>query len=241
MGAVIAAVWVVVYAIAFVSVEPILPFTLGYDKGFTLVQLSSYSFIHFSLRHLTFDLIWLGGLINIGRKHLSLAGFIRVYSLGAIGGGLIRLSLLWLFGEEGYVVGANLPILTMLGAMTVLEQDRVSIFEDDPPKDPPELKVFSFMAWLFLIVVPALFGSNFIAWLLLNVLSDGLVFILALFRIRLMRIAVVWLLADLIIWLCWDFRPDVFLADVAALGLGMGYVLVERLGRKFEARAQTAS
>lgn len=236
MGVVIATVWVIVAAIAVNAVNPILPFTLGHDKGFIPVQISSYSFIHFSFGHLIFDLIWLGGLINIGRRHLSLAGFIRVYSLGAIGGGLIRLSLLWFFGEAGFVVGANLAILTMLGAMAVMEQDRVSIFGESPG-----LGLILIIAWLLMIVFPALRGSSFIAWLLLNFLSDGLVFILALFRIRLMRLAVVWLLADLIIWLLWEFRPDIFLADVAALGLGMGYVLVERLGRKFEASAQAAS
>jgi membrane associated rhomboid family serine protease len=176
-------------------------------------------------------------MINIGRKHLSLAGFIRVYSLGAIGGGFIRLSLFWLFGEEGFViVGANLAILTLLGALVVLETDRVTIFGD-----VPGLRSILIIVWLLLMVFPTLFISNGIAGFLLSILPDGFVFILALFRMRLMRIAVVWLLADLIIWLWWEFRPDIFLADVAALGLGMGYVLVERLGRKFEARAQTAS
>lgn len=134
IGIAIGASWLFVTVVNYlVSFDVLKPYALGSPEGFVPVQIISYSFLHFGVEHLIFDLLWLWGLVNISRHCLATDGFVRSYSLGTAGGGLTYLFFLWLFVEqigisvgesEGLIFfGGHLGLLTMLAAYAVLRPD----------------------------------------------------------------------------------------------------------------------
>jgi membrane associated rhomboid family serine protease len=129
---VLAAGWVIGTIIGKAQARPadISAYTLG-GAGFVPVQLVTYSFLHFSVSFAALNLAMLLGISNLASRALSAEGFLRVYSLGAVGGGLLYLLAVRLVGaeERAYTAGPSIALATMLAAMAILRSKaRVRFF-----------------------------------------------------------------------------------------------------------------
>jgi membrane associated rhomboid family serine protease len=130
-GTVIGAAWVVLGALTLtgaVGPDAVAPFILGAADGFLPMQLLTYPFVHESPYELAFNLLWLVGLVNISRQCQAADGFVRIFSLGVVGGGLAYLLVCGLLGRVYPLTGGLLPLTTMLGALAVVHGGPVCLF-----------------------------------------------------------------------------------------------------------------
>jgi len=256
IAAIITAAWLVVAAMLLGKLIPSdkLPsYALGSDQGFLPLQLLSYSFIHLSAFELTYSLIWFWGLVNLCRRCCGPAGFIRIYSLGAVGGSLIYLLLLWLLGiEKGVngeiVYGAMLPNVALLGALAVLEPRKVRLFGNSFG-----WKFLLIIGWVLSAAIPPFsarpIDATLPAWLaLVTLLWNGSELVIAMLYTRLCWVAIAWVSIDSGCWfglrLILDGSHKTFLASVlvsnlaqiAGLSAGVLYGLTERTWKKYEAK-----
>jgi membrane associated rhomboid family serine protease len=128
MGKVIGAAWLTASLPAILmGFEATLPYRLGGKGGSMLIQLMTYSMIHLSPFYLLFDLVWLAGVVQLAERRLAADAFVRLYSVGTIGGGLIFLGLEWLAltvvragpsQESIGLSGGFIALATMLGALS---------------------------------------------------------------------------------------------------------------------------
>jgi len=122
VGGIIGVLWVVVYAVSlipgFLFREVLSKYALT-PHGFLPLQLCAYSFLHFRLYDLLYDSTMLIGIVRIAQRCLSFKGFIRVYSLGVLGGGLLLILLAKVTSDYSFW-GFSLVSTTLLGAILAL-------------------------------------------------------------------------------------------------------------------------
>src|SRR5205814_1591845 len=122
----LAAIWIAVSLPLFtklMDVVEVRPYSLGYKDGLFYLQLLSYSFIHTYPLQLANDLVYLLALSGLMQRHLSLAGVIRVYSLGTLGGGLALVLLCRLFDDklQDYgITGGHYGMLALMGCLGLM-------------------------------------------------------------------------------------------------------------------------
>ncbi len=175
---------------------------LGNPTGLLPIQLVTYSFLHNDALRLVFDLLWLIGLVNICKDSVTPAGFVRLYSLGAIGGGLVYLLLVYLFGDQPALTGGTVPLVTMLGALAVLQPRReVLVFgsmANRALKGTAKL-VGSCMEELgCLVLIGLLWGASFLLGnrpILVGLSYYADLLVMAFFPIQLRWVAVAWSVA----------------------------------------------
>jgi len=122
----LAAIWIAVFfplITKLVDVAEVRPYSLGYKEGLFYLQLLSYSFVHIHPLQLAGDLVYLLALSGLMRRHLSLAGVIRLYSLGTLGGGLAMVLLYRVFddklGDYG-ITGGHYGMLALMGCLGIM-------------------------------------------------------------------------------------------------------------------------
>jgi hypothetical protein len=124
IGVILGVLWVLIglpVAIGIVKPENIEAYQLGSKGGALWLQLMLYPFLGFSLNGLLFNLVWLAGLVRVARQCLTPAGFIRLYTLGTIGSGLIYWLLSrYLIAGEGRLTGSYLALITVHSALATL-------------------------------------------------------------------------------------------------------------------------
>lgn len=125
IGVILGVLWVLIglpVATGIVKPETIETYQLGSKGGALWLQLMLYPFLGFSLNGLLFNLVWLAGLVRVARQCLTPAGFIRLYTLGTIGSGLIYWLLSrYLIAGEGRLTGSYLALITVHSALATLE------------------------------------------------------------------------------------------------------------------------
>jgi membrane associated rhomboid family serine protease len=120
IGKLIGAAWIICSIVAWVLPNGVVrPYRLGTAGGFLPLQLLTYSFLNAHLYYLVVELLWLAGVVSVAKEVLGADGFIRIYSLGTVGGGL----LLYLIvpTPEGGFLGPWVGLATMLAAIAVLK------------------------------------------------------------------------------------------------------------------------
>jgi hypothetical protein len=134
IGTVLAMAWLVCCVLAWTVPKASLdPYRLGSHVGFLPVQLLTYSFLVSSLYGLLIGFFQLFAVVIISKDVLSADGFVRMYSVGTIGGGFLLYVLTgWLMPEaQGDFSGPWVSLVTMLSAIAVLSpQYRGLIFGD---------------------------------------------------------------------------------------------------------------
>lgn len=138
LGVAIGALWIVAFiAQLFVPAARISPLSLSARGGNAFVQLATYSFFHWSLLYLVEDLVWLAGVVWLARQRASAEVFVRLYSVGTIGGGGLWLLVAWimsrieggrLFSTDYAVGGGAIALVTMIGALAALPGDQSTFF-----------------------------------------------------------------------------------------------------------------
>jgi hypothetical protein len=124
VGVVLGVLWLIAgltVMLGLVSPETIDAYRLGSGKGTKWIQLMLYPFVNYSAASLLFNLVWLSGLVRVARRHLTPAGFIRIYSLGTIGVGLIYWLLSkYLMGGQKFLSGSYLALFTIYGTVAAM-------------------------------------------------------------------------------------------------------------------------
>lgn len=120
IGIGIGIIWIVVSILFKFSSQSVTKYALCAPDGLLLVQLLTYSFIHFFGLHLIFHLVALFWIISYAKMCLSLHSFIRLYSLGSIGGGIIYILMNQILENTIPIIGAGIPIMACIGALVVM-------------------------------------------------------------------------------------------------------------------------
>lgn len=266
IGVMLGVLWLVVglpVAFGLVSRETIETYQLGSKQGTLWLQLMLYPFLSFSLNGLLFNLVWLAGLVRVAREYLTPAGFIRLYSLGTLGSGLIYWLLSrYLIGGEGRLTGSYLALMTVHGALATLAPDEELLpgWKKTSPEKPALRSILLFaFAVSFLIDARYIFRTGVTAsFLTLDVVGWALPALIVLGLMGSLRLKwwlVALLLSDLWspLWfgiaqsLQWfglrfyfSYALVFFLNELAAVGLGWIYGRAEKFYAKHEARLRAA-
>ena len=129
IGVVLGLLWLIAGLLIMIGVIPLEnvdAYQLGSEKSAIWIQLMLYPFINYSAGSLMFNLVWLCGLVRVAGRHLKAAGFIRVYSLGTLGVGLMFWLLSkYLTGGQTNLSGSYLTLLTVGGAIAALAPNEI--------------------------------------------------------------------------------------------------------------------
>lgn len=248
IGVVIGICWVGVYIIVrLLGTDQVLGYALGSEGGSIVLQLFTYSFIHFIFHHLVLDMLRLWALVNISRHCLNRDSFIRIYSLGTVGSGLISLLIHSLFGAESRAIGGYLAFFTMLSALAILRPNlRLYLLGESAAKFLQKyfwrvLFVAGFFYWVTLTY------RHFSLSLVLGYLGTfGVIFTFARYQMNLIRLFFLYTVCNLGFDLIW--RLVVILKYDAGWGLyslpgylttitgciaGALYAIIEKLCAKY--------
>jgi len=98
-------------------------YALGSPDGSLFIQLLTYPFLHGNIPHLAIDLVRLFCIVSISSRCLTPAGFVRLYSLGSICGGLA----FWLMASRLQIpttfAGSGTAIIAVLSSLAVLNPE----------------------------------------------------------------------------------------------------------------------
>lgn len=269
IGVVLGALWLIAALVVMLGVVPpetVQAYWLGSEQGTLWVQLMLYPFVTFSTGSLLFNLVWLAGLVRVARLHLTPAAFVRVYSLGTIGVGVIHWLLSgYLTGGQRDLIGSYLALFTVHGALAVLAP-RESLFERgrwyEHTDQEPAMSPFLMFGYVVCVLIDSrlwfLRGPGAAGYFLLvdvvGYVVPTLIVLRLAARVRLWWWVVLLFLSDQWygVWLkitdlLWgigvvDFYSfAVFtLSGAAALGVGLLYGWAERLHAGREARMRAA-
>jgi membrane associated rhomboid family serine protease len=245
IGMGIAVAWLVVGVVAIAKVVPgglIAPFTLGDADGLVPLQLFSYSFIHLQAYPLLLDLVWLAALVNLCARCLNPVRFLRLYSLGAVGGGACHLAVSWLTGEQEPLVGGTFALLTLLGALAYLEpRRRVFILGEPLSISFSELPQRLIHSALFVLLMGLVGYAGELGQFdagLRTVLTWHLeLVILTIIPFAVRWTAISWVVMrgihiGVLLWEGGDYRHPLLYTPIIALAAGVVYAVVERLWQR---------
>ena len=220
LGVVIGISWILIYILFLcgVLIEAVLSsYTLGSQEGFLAVQLLAHPFVHLRIEELIFDLLWLTGLVRIAHQWLSLNDFIRAWTLGCVGGGLLLIGLCHLFHTEHILFqGGHITLTAVLGVIAALRPKESVCFLISKPVDLTEvgaLIMYDNCGCLFFLLIGLALTNNNL-WhtlgdspLVLYVVFRTISFlILLLIDTRITVVAAILLFPDLI--LVYDFLKN---------------------------------
>ena len=229
--------WVAVtIGLQFVPFKTAEPYTLGGEGGWLPLQLASYSFLHFAWDHLISDLIMLAGLVRLAGDYLRPEGFVRVYTLGAVGGGALRVWMASLLGRgplESLGVGPWLALDTLFVVLAALDPTRRVFFLGEKAAE-----TIRGGGWLLLGVLGVFYYSILAAawlWMLLLFVSNWGVVFLSMSRVRVVWLAAAVVLSSLGLYV-WSSRPGAVLSYAILIVAAVVYGLAERLWAKHTVR-----
>jgi hypothetical protein len=261
IGLALGALWLVVGLAVISGVlgrETVEAYRLGSEKGELWMQLMLYPFVSFSAGGLLVNLVWLAGLVRVARRRLTPAGFIRIYSLGTVGVGLMYWALSnYLAGGQRTLTGSYLALFTLHGALTVPAPDETLFPNGGMFTDMKPLLMFSYVVCaafdsLWGRGVPL--GSTVIVIEAIGTVVPTMIVLGLMASVRLRWWGVLLLLSDLWfgVWLQivgamsqgFGLMVSLFLVfilgEVVALAVGLLYGWAEKLYSKHEARLRAA-